>query len=379
MSEVTITIERIEAVEPHPSADRLEIAKVAGTQTIIVKGQFQAGDLCVYFPPDILIPGEISEALGVQKYLKHALYDGFRVPCRVAATRLRGVPSYGFAQPFSTYLNMDEGRGHSPRATQPGTDVTETFQGLKYEPPVRVYRGYGGGTGEVWGGLAREPANFHRYTDIQHYRKYRHLLGVGMPVRITEKIHGTNSRVALLKADSEWQFYAGSHKTARKKIDPEGRESVYWHPLQLEGVLALLTDVCDESNDVILFGELYGPGVQDLDYGVPAGAIGWRLFDISVNGRYLDWPLVKAFCADFNVPTVPVLYEGPFCPELVDDLTYGTTAMASATEVKSKFKGREGVVITPLVEEACCIGRLILKSVSADYLDRKGAEDNGEI
>jgi RNA ligase (TIGR02306 family) len=378
MSEVNITVERIEAVERHPNAEKLEIAKVAGTQTAIVKGQFQAGDLCVYFPPDILIPGDVSEALGVAKYLKTALYGGLRGPCRVAACRLRGTPSYGFAQPLSALGTV------KLSAITPGLDVTETFRGLKYEPPARVYRGYGGGTGEVWGGLAREPVNFHRYTDIQHYRKYRHLLPAGLPVRITEKIHGTNSRVGLLKVDGEWQFYAGSHKTARKQIDPECRESVYWYPLQQEGVLNLLTHVCNNwsddgepTNDVIIFGELFGPGVQDLDYGVPAGEIGWRVFDISVSGTYLDWALVKALCERYGVPTVPVLYEGPFSPELVERLTYGDTTVARA--VKSKFKGREGIVITPLVEQQCSMGRLVLTSVSADYLDRKGAQDEAEF
>ena len=79
MSEITVTVERIEAIEPHPNADKLEIAKVAGTQTLIVKGQFRAGDLCVYFPPDILLPGDVSEALGVAKYLKTATWDGLEV------------------------------------------------------------------------------------------------------------------------------------------------------------------------------------------------------------------------------------------------------------------------------------------------------------
>jgi RNA ligase (TIGR02306 family) len=364
MSEVNITIERIEAVEPHPNADRLEIAKVAGTQTIIAKGQFQAGDLCVYFPPDILIPGDVSEDLGVAKYLKHALWEGFHFPCRVAAARLRGVPSYGFA---TSIPQVNEAL-----CAGPGFDLTDYYGAAKYEPPV--YVGHGA--------LEREPVQFHHYTDIQHYRNYHHLLATGMPVRITEKIHGTNSRVALLKVDDEWQFYAGGHTTARKKIDPEGRESIYWYPLQHAGVLELLTDLCNAGigwpiADMILFGELYGSGVQDLDYGIPAGSISWRLYDISVNGRYLDWPAVHALCTRYDVPTVPLLYEGPFCPELVDDLTYGPTTVAS--DVKSKFKGREGIVITPLVEECCHIGRLILKSVSADYLDRKNAEDNGEI
>jgi len=46
--------------------------------------------------------------------------------------------------------------------------------------------------------------------------------------------------------------------------------------------------------------------------------------------------------------------------------------------IQCAFKGREGCVITPQVEQfyAPTGGRLILKSVSADYLDRKGAQDN---
>lgn len=377
MSEVTITVERIEAIESHPNADRLEIVKVAGTQSIVPKGQYRAGQQVVYFPPDILLPANLSQRLGVQQYLKTAPFNGERIACRVAATRLRGVPSYGFVQPTGII-------GFEPCLID-GADAMQWFPGaVKYEPPVKVYRSYGGGTGEVWGGLAAEPINFHRYTDIQHYRKYRYLLHEGTPVRITEKIHGTNSRVGLLKVDGEWQFFGGSHKTARKQIDPEGRESVYWYPLQQENVLRLLTDLCNDLDgnpvdDVIFFGELYGPGVQDMSYGVPAGSIGWRLFDISVNGRYLDWHFVKWHCQDYGIETVPVLYEGPFKPELVEELTYGPTTVCPAERIAKGFRGREGIVITPLVEECCCIGRLILKSVSADYLDRKGGEDNGEI
>lgn len=44
MSTITITAERIEAIEPHPNADKLEIARVAGTQTVVPKGQYRVGN-----------------------------------------------------------------------------------------------------------------------------------------------------------------------------------------------------------------------------------------------------------------------------------------------------------------------------------------------
>jgi RNA ligase (TIGR02306 family) len=368
MSIITITVERIEAVEAHPQADRLEIVKVAGTQSIVPKGQYKTGDLCVYFPPDIMLPADVSARLGVAKYLKTAFYNGDRLPCRVAATRLRGTPSYGFVQPLSA-LN---------KSAAVGTDVTAAFQGLKYEAPVRTYRGFGGGTGEVWGSLARPPLTFHEYTDIQHYRKYRHLLVPETPVRVTEKVHGTNSRVGVLRVNDEWQFIAGSHKTARKMFDNEGRESIYWKPLGLESVLLLLNELCDEQNDVIFFGELYGPGIQDMGYGVASGDAGYRLFDISVNGRYLNWDVVKTCCSAWDVPTVPLLYEGPFEPDFVESWTNGPTTVVTPDQIKG-FKGREGCVITPQIEQTCHIGRLILKSVSVDYLDRSDAKDEGDL
>jgi RNA ligase (TIGR02306 family) len=365
MSNVNVSIERVNALEPHPNADRLEIARILGTQTIVPKGQYRPGQKVVFFPPDILLPGAASEALGVQKYLKSAMFDGLRIPCRVAACRLRGVPSYGFIAPIQSdvYAKLPE-----------GSDVSEKYGAKKYEPPVRAFRG---NSGVAWGGLAPEPPEFHRYTDIQHYWKYAAALEPGTLVRVTEKLHGTNSRVGVIKVDGEWQFMAGSHKTARKQFDPEGKLSLYWRPLELEGVLALLNALCDERSNVILFGELYGPGIQDLDYGVPAGEVGYRVFDISLDGHYLRWPLVSGLCNCCNVPTVPLLYEGPFLPDQLQDYTNGPATYPGA----NKFKGREGCVITPFVEQYSSIlgGRLILKSVSADYLDRKGAKDEGEV
>jgi RNA ligase (TIGR02306 family) len=379
MSDITVTIQTISDLVIHANADKLEIAKILGTQTIVPKGQYRVGDAVVYFPPDILLPAAVSDSLGVQQYLKHAPFDGQKIACRVGACRLRGVPSYGFVVPIP--LNGAEGWG--PKDT--GKDVTEHYSARKYEPPVRVYRGHGGGTGEVWGGLEREPINFHQYTDIQNYWKYHKAIPEGTVVRVTEKIHGTNSRVGLLKVDGEWGFYAGSHRKARKQIDPEGRESVYWKPFSLPGVMEMLTELCnvgDEPvNDVILFGELYGPGVQDLDYGVLAGEIGWRVYDCSVNGRYLDYPELAGFCRQFGITMVPLLWWGPFTTRMVEELTNGPTTVVDLPNIKSKFKGREGVVITPLNETYSPVlgGRLILKSVSADYRDRKGAKDEGEL
>lgn len=368
MSDINISIETIRSIDPHPQADRLEIAKVLGTQVVVPKGEYRPGDNVVYFPPDIMLPGDVSERLGVQKYLKTALFDGLKIPCRVAACRLRTVASYGFIASLGSLGTVNLA------SIQAGMDVTATFRGQKYEPPVRYTR-----AGTV--GQDCEPAcpAFHEYTEIQNYYKYPDAIPVGTLVRVTEKIHGTNSRVGVIYEDGEFRFKAGSHHTIRKQTSGEV-PSIYWRPLEAEGLLNMLNTLCGERRNIIAFGEIYGPGVQDMDYGVPAGEIGFRVFDITDDGDYLDWDIVKAMCNNNEVELAPLLYRGPFSHKMVESLTDGPTTLVDVSGIKSKFKGREGIVITPVVEAYSEVlrGRMILKSKSADYLDRKNAQDNGE-
>lgn len=362
MSNITISVETIKSIEPHPKADRLEIAKILGTQVVVPKGEYRPGDNVVYFPSDMTLPGDVSESLGVAKYLKTSLFDGVKIPCRVAACRLRGISSFGFIAKQPAELAV----------AGPGTDVTEFYRGVKYEPPVR-YTQAGSGAQDC------EPPypDFHEYTSIENYYKYPDAIPVGTLVRVTEKVHGTNARLGVIFKDGEFQFMAGSHHTIRKPTSGD-KPSIYWRPLEIEGLLNMLNTLCDGRRNIVVFGEIYGPGVQDMDYGIPPGEIGFRVFDITDCYEYLDWDIVKAMCNNHDVELVPLLYQGPFSHKMVEALTDGETTLADPTVIKSKFKGREGIVITPLVECYSPVlgGRMILKSKSADYLDRKNAEDN---
>jgi RNA ligase (TIGR02306 family) len=361
MSDINVSIEKVERIDKHPNADKLEIATILGTQTLVQIGSFKAGDLAVFFPPDMILPEPVAIGLGVKAYLKHGN--------RIAATRLRGTPSYGFIQQVPEPLV----------GKAVGTDVSDYYGAVKYEPPIR--------RSQLRNGQAKvrdKMMNFPEYTSIQHHWKNHSIIEEGLPVRITEKIHGTNSRIGLIKVDGEWQFVGGSHHCVKNQFSnecyystlaAEVQHNVYWEPLQYENILHMLTDICDETNEVVVYGELFGPGVQDLDYGVPSGQLGYRVFDMMINGKYVDWDVLETWCNVYEVELVPVLYVGPFSLDVLRELTYGPTTFNPAC----KFKGREGCVVTPLVEQTCHIGRMILKSVSADYLDRKGAKDEGEI
>jgi len=363
VSTTIITVEEVTSVKPHPDADRLDVVEVLGYQVVTGKGTFKEGDKVFYFPPDIMIPPEYSVPLGVQQYLKHARMSRstMKIQCRVGACRLRGVASYGFVAPLNAIIE--------PMADFPiGTDATAWFEGEKYEPPVRL----GGGDSEP------DMPNFHRYTSIENIQR-RNQFEDGEEVVFTEKIHGTNCRMGYVldtKID-RFIFAAGSHKIRRE----EG--GLYWHFMddKMKGLLSLLWgngaafgDILAGGRgaaDVVVFGEIFGPGVQDMQYGQKEKSL--RVFDICVEGRYINHDDVVKVCNHFGIETVPELYRGPFSLEAVAEHTDGK----STFDVTGKFKGREGIVITPTVERVDYRGnRVIAKSVSVDYLDRRGAEDN---
>ena len=351
MSNINVTVEVIMAIEPHPHADRLDIVKILGTQTIVPKGTFRVGEKVSYFPPDLLLPPGLGDTLGVTPYLKHAQWDGKKLQCRVGATRIRGIPSYGFI--------IGEGGGRG--LAGPGQNISGLFGVRRYDPPPLHFPDE----------QVPEHPDFHRYTGIENYYLYADAISKGTPVRITEKIHGTNCRVGVVRVDGEWQFVTGSHRAQLIA----GR---YLAPLEMSSMLEMLNSLCDEKNTVIVFGELYGRGIQDLDYGVRGDETGFRVFDISWNGTYLNWNTIRTMCVLYDVPTVPLLYRGPFQAGLIDEYTNGETKITAPENIVSKFKGREGIVITPLKEErseALC-GRLILKSKSADFFTRSGAQDD---
>jgi len=360
MSDIAITVQTVREIETHPNADRLEIIKILGTQCITGIGDFQVGEKVMYFPPDMMIPETVAEELGVKNYLKHVKWNGKKVQSRIAACRLRGVPSYGFAT--ACRQGFDE-----------GFDATLLYFGEKYEPPIMSMTGVGGGKFNTY---ALPEGKFHQYTNIQHLWRFPGVFGPDEDIVITEKIHGTNSRLGVLNEDG-WVFAAGSHRVRWQDCSGGDR---YWKPLT-ENMMAMLNTLCGECSDVIVFGEIFGSSVQDMDYGIP-GDEGYQVFDISINGVYLDWPDVVNHCIDFDIPTVPVLYRGPWkCVSgVLDEYASG---LSSAGEHSGKFKGREGVVIKPVQGRmADTIGgrrnaqRAILKYVSADYYDRKGAQDN---
>ena len=359
MSTLIVEVCAIEEIAPHPNADRLEQARTKNWWVIVPKDQYKVNDKIVYFPPDSIITEELAAQHGITKYCVPITVDDVQ-HYRIKAQRLRGLPSYGYV------TNPDNPEW------EVGTNVQEHYKVTKYEPIIHP------GDGDT---APAHPA-FTHYTDIENIGNYPGILQLGEPIIIQEKIHGTNIRIGLILAPNpetgvaEYRIMCGSHTQNRKQYDKNNQSSKYWQA-STENTRALLNNLCRNQNNVILYGELYGPGIQDMTYGVSTQQV--RYYDITVNNKYLNHDETIYLFNNYRIETPPTLYSGPYDDSVIRQYTDGPTTIAPQSIIKCKFKGREGVVIRPAVERYSPLlpgsGRVIFKSISADYLDRKNATD----
>jgi RNA ligase (TIGR02306 family) len=174
-----VEIVRISAVEPHPNADRLEMARVYGYTCIIKKGDFQAGDLAVYIEPDYVVPDTAPFA-----FLKGSL--------RIKSRRLRGVWSQGLLMPLNIVPLDSDGYVYLPRE---GDDVMALLGIERYVPPAdREAKPRPGKLGSP--AFEKAPKAFGPYGkyELENWRRHQSSLWAGETVYVTEKIHGTNAR-----------------------------------------------------------------------------------------------------------------------------------------------------------------------------------------
>lgn len=358
-----------DSIEHHPNADRLDLVRIGGYRAITFKGQFQAGDLVAYIPEQALVP----EALLAEMNLTGKLAG--RDKNRVKAIRLRGVLSQGLCYPARS-------------GWVEGQDVTDELGITKWEPTIPA-------------SFAGEVDNYSGLTlsyDIENFKKFPDLLTEGTDVIMTEKIHGTWACFGILPnrlvPSGKSRFIITSKGLSAKglafKPDAEANSKNLYvrafnaldmgHRLEHVEVLHSARHYlqADDIPPLYVLGEIFGQGVQDLSYGANSAVsdqIGFRFFDIYVGvpgqGVYVHGEDLEHWAQVLCLEQVPVLYSGPFSVEKMLELTNGKeTVSGQAAHI------REGVVIRPLLEEwSSEIGRVQLKSVSADYLTRKGGSE----
>lgn len=381
---------RIGEVIKHPNADTLSITNVHGGYPCIIRtGDFKQGDLAVYVPIDSLVP----VAMPCFSFLAGSKGKERE---RVKAKKLRGIFSMGLLVELPVTLR--------PGGWKEGDDVAEALNVTKYLPPsesepaaafattrkakrseVRDFTEKAfalAGVGTIGALLANHGVvgigaslacfgaayasvklkqyfntrpNYPTY-DIEGIRKHKGVFEEGEPVVITEKIHGCNA---------SFVWYHGKLHCKSRTIFRNERD-VWWD-------IAKKYDLANKlkyNPGMVLYGEIYGH-VQDLHYGLPHGQCDFVAFDVMnlETRQYLDYFEFFCFCTSIGVPVAPRLHYGPWKEDLVS-LAEGPSRLAYGLHV------REGIVIKPLEEQQCHLGRKILKLAGQGYLLRDENENN---
>lgn len=385
MSSFSVEVVRLDDVLVHPNADALELAVIGGYRAVVQKGIHKAGDAVLYVPEDAILPVALIEEWGFTGRLAGKAKN------RVKAIKLRQELSQGLVLPAEAFIEAlaklqpifrvtREVEPGSERTYEVGInftllremgivhgDIAKELLGYnladalgitKYEPDIPA----------TMGGFARpRPSWFPMYSDIENIKKYNRTLVPDEEVVVTEKIHGTNFGAGMHSDDFEMLV------SSRRLVLQEDDANLYWRAAKQADLRRVLSRVLwlTGAKSVVIYGEVFGPGVQDLGYGVEAGQIGFRWFDLMLDGRYVSEDYAMPYL-DRVYPTLArarVLYRGPFNEEIVKVLTDGKDTIAGAHI-------REGVVIKPVVErETRGLGRVILKSISEDYLLRKNGTE----
>lgn len=327
-------------IEVHPSADALEIARIEGFCAIVKKGQFRTGDLVAYIPQDSVVSNSVLQELGLEGKLAGAQKN------RVKPLRLRGIFSEGLVYPARAHWSL-------------GDEVAEELGIVKYEQPIPISL-----SGEVFN------AQYTFGFDIENYKKYPHALVDGEEVVFTEKLHG--SFVLAMKIDGDTfsegvddRFLVGSKGLVSKGLylkDNEANTSNSYLRVFKKYNLGEKLDLIGQGK-IAIVGEVLG--VQDLRYDAGTDQT-FRAFGIQINDKWVDPEAFVEICQRLAIPHVPVLYRGAFSSIVLKEHTSGKTTISGAQHI------REGLVITPIKERYHSeLGRVILKSVSEEYLLRK--------
>lgn len=353
MAEFTVPVVQIDAIEEHPNADRLEMAVVRGFRSAVVKDTYRAGDRVAYIPEASILPDWLIAEMGLTGRLAGSKAN------RVKAVRLRGEVSQGLVYGGSGIDGLDV-----------GDDASDRLGISKWEPPIPT----------MMNGVAT-PGPTVKY-DVENWQNWPDVLVPGERVTVSEKLHGTWCGLGF---DLDYGPVVSSKGIASKGLcfdldDEDNRANLYvqmWqrHGASIEAAARRFTE------SVHVLGEIHGPKVQDLTYGLSRPEI--AVFDVRVGSagkyRWLEHDDTSeglaAFASNAGMGTVPAVYEGEFDHDLMVVMASAPSDAAGANEGVRGL--REGIVVraSPRRYDRL-LGAVVLKYVNPAYLTRSGGTEH---
>jgi len=306
----------IKEVNHAVNSDNLDVIRFveSGWQAVVKRDGYKVGDQVCFIPPESMLPVELSDALGITTYLSKS---------KVKVAKLRGNRSEGLVVDYA--------------AVGPYLDYIKHWEDL---PDVQM-------AGEALP-HAQIPHYFVKFYKMPNLMNEPDTFRIGERVYYSEKRHGTSCKLGCLKnpQTEEYQLYVASMNTVLK--DSEG--NLYWRTVR-----ETLGDI-ELPKDYIFYGEIYGLGVQDMQYGLKKQTL--DMFNVWFDWNYIDLKEGQAICNSLGLPFIQ-LHEDEF-----QGLDWARDIADSPSELYNGF--REGIVLVSAEDP-----NRMAKVIGNTYLSRK--------
>ena len=308
-----VTIQKIEELIPIEGKDRLELARVLGWWLIVKKGEFNVGDLGVFFEIDSFLPASDIRFAFLKKTTTFNDTEGYRIK---TIKMKKSYISQGLALPLSMF----------PEITKPLEDYSDLLGIIKYDVAVQDFSQRPGlKSGKPKGSFP----SFIPKTDQNRIQNLMHLFETHRDHEFEETLKLDGSSMTCYKVSKTPSFLA-------KVLSWFGKPLIDYH----FGVCSRNLELSRDANHVTVFdnqgksseydqsdfwtmaikaeiekklpigyavqGELIGPKIQanhekvsTLDYFI------FDVFDIEA-GLYLLPAERQVFCNKYSLQHVPV-------------------------------------------------------------------------
>ena len=368
MSTFRVNLTKIEEINPHPNAERLEIATLYGYNVVVGKDQYKKGDNVLYVPVGAILSEQL-DALLFPADAKVKLHNR-----RIKAIKLRGFVSQGFIIDPKMHLGTSDNLEDLLEQ-----DFAEVLGITKYTEPVKALPGLM--QTNPMKNILKNP-NFKEYTDVEHGKYYdRQVMVTGEDVIVTQKLHGTSARYGWFRRPvrnwwdkalsyfnimPEWEFCWGSR---RCQINSKPGKSHDGFKNEAQGVdfgdvytkIKVQEKLMKIPKGYAVYGEIVGWGIQKgYLYHCGMNQHKFYVYDVQKDGKYLNYDDAVKLCNEWGLTHVPLVYRGPYIMDEINKQLDNNTI---------SLEPNEGVVVKPVQDRhSPVMGRVVLKYINPEYL-----------
>ena len=260
------TIRRVTDITPIEGADRIELAHVGGWQCVVGKGEYEPGDLCVYYEIDSFMPTDDERyAFLADRGTTKMVIDGEEVVGhKLRTAKLRGVYSQGLLMKPEAVMPEGIPAYRYAEMCDEGLDVSKLVNVCEYYKPLPAMNAGFIGRYDPWVAPrtdAERAQNINQETfDLIKRTEYE----------VSVKVDGTS--ITMLFDDRINGFRAFSHNNEFGLESGMGK--LVYDCAKAQG----LVDFCEANHMISLQAELCGPKIQSDRLGLGKH----RLFVFSV-------------------------------------------------------------------------------------------------